>query len=60
MNTTTKAQWAPCLMLENSVYPERQPGLYDTSAQAMAAAESAIQLRPDAIGISAKRVEVCQ
>ena len=32
--------------------------LYDTSAQAMAAAEAAIQQRPDAIGISAKRVEV--
>lgn len=63
---TTKKQWAPCLLLEGqptacgitTSYPERLPGLYDTSAQAVAAAEAAIHQRPDAIGISAKRVEV--
>ena len=66
MSPATKEQWAPCLLLEGqptvcgittSDY-ERLPGLYDTSAQAMAEAEAAIQQRPDAIGISAKRVEV--
>lgn len=64
--STTKEQWAPCLLLEgqptacgiSTRYPERLPGLYNTSAQAMAAAEAAIHQRPDAIGISAKRVEV--
>jgi len=60
MSTTTKAQWAPCLMLECSVYPERLPGLYDTPAQAMAAAEAVIDQRPEAIGISVKRLEVHQ
>ena len=60
MSTTTKAQWAPCLKLERSVYPERLPGLYDTPAKAMAAAEVAAHQRPGTVGISAKRVEVCQ
>lgn len=60
MSTTTNAQWAPCLMLEHSIYPERLPGLYDTHAQAMAVAEVAAHQRPDAVGISAKRVEVHQ
>lgn len=60
MSTITNAQWAPFLMLERSVYPERLPGLYDTHAQAMAAAELAAHQRPDAVGISAKRVEVRQ
>lgn len=64
--STTKEQWAPCLLLEGqptacgitTSHPERLPGLYDTSAQAMAAAETAANQRPDAIGISSKRVEV--
>ena len=64
--STTKKQWAPCLLLEGqptacgitTSCPERLPGLYDTSALAMAAAEEAASQRPDAIGISAKRVEV--
>lgn len=60
MSTTTNAQWASCLMLEHSGYPELLPGLYDTPAQAMAAAEAAARQRPDAIGISAKRVEARQ
>lgn len=64
----TIIQWAPCLLLEGqptacgitTSYSERLPALYDTSAQAMAAAETAIHQRPDAIGYSAKRVEVQQ
>lgn len=63
--SSAKEQWIPCLLLEGhptacgitTSYPERLPGLYDTSAQAMAAAEAAIHQRPDAIGISAKRLE---
>lgn len=66
MCAITKVHWVPCLLLDGeplpcgitTSYPERLPGLYNTSAQAMAAAESAIHQRPDAIGISAKRVEV--
>lgn len=65
MSTTTKEQWRPCLLLEGeptacgipTSYPEYLPGLYDTSAQAMAAARAVIHLRLDAIGYSAKRVE---
>lgn len=66
MSNTTKEQWMPCLLLEGqptacgipTSNAERLPGLYDTSAQAMAAAEVVAHQRPDAVGISAKRVEV--
>lgn len=66
MTTATKEQWVPCLLLEGlptacgitTSYAERLPALYDTPAQAMAAAEAAANQRPDAIGCSAKRVEV--
>jgi len=65
MTTTTKEQWAPCLLLEGlptsgitTSYSERLPALYDTPAQAMAAAETAANQRTDAISYSAKRVEV--
>ena len=63
--STTKVQWAPFLLLEGeptacgipTSYPEYLHGLYDTSAQAMAAARAVIRQRLDAIGYSAKRVE---
>lgn len=68
LKQTSIVQWIPCLLLEGALlldgmtvgYQERLPGFYDTPAQAMAAAEAAIQQHPDAIGISTKRVEVCQ
>jgi hypothetical protein len=66
MTATTVTRWAPCLVLEGAPLPdgittsylERLPGLYDTAAQAMAAAGAAIRTRPDAIGYSAKQLEV--
>ena len=66
MGTTKKLQWAPCLLLVGqptacgiaTSYPERLPGLYETSTQAITAAVAFMHQRPDAIGVSAKRVEV--
>lgn len=65
-NQMAKTQWIPCLLLQGKPlpdgittgYPERLPGFYDTPSQAMAAAKMAIYQRPDAIGCTAKRVEV--
>lgn len=59
-------RWIPLLILEgqelepglsSSVY-ERLPGSFATSTEAMGAAEAALRKHPDAIGYSAKRVEV--
>lgn len=63
---TTKEQWIPCVVLEGEPLPdgittsylERLPGAFDTCREAMAVAEKSARLRPDAIGASAKRVEV--
>ncbi|UUE92490.1 hypothetical protein [Comamonas thiooxydans] len=68
MNTSSKVQWFPFLDLQGeplpdgatASYQELLPGSFDTSAQAMAAAVAAIDQRPEAIGISVKRVEVHQ
>lgn len=68
LKQTSTVQWIPCLLLEGVPlldgmtvgYEERLPGFYDTPAQAMAAAEAAIQQHPDAIGVSTKRVEMHQ
>lgn len=68
LKQTSTVRWIPCLLLEGAPlldgmtvgYQERLPGFYDTPAQAVAAAETAIQQHPGAIGVSAKRVEVCQ
>ena len=62
----TITQWVPCLLLEGQPtpcgittnHPERLPGLYDTSAQAIAAARAAIHQHPNAIGWIARRMEV--
>lgn len=66
LNQTSTVQWIPCLVLEGDPLPdgitishyERFPGLFKTSGEAMDAGEVAIATRPDAIGYSAKRVEV--
>lgn len=66
MSTATKEQWVPCLVLEGEPLPdgittsylERLPGLYDTCAQATAAAWKVLCQRPDALSYSARRVEV--
>lgn len=58
--------WIPCLLIEGEPLPdgittsnyERLPGLFPTSAEAMAAAHIAMATRLDAIGYCAKRVEV--
>lgn len=62
LKQASTVQWIPCLLLDGMTvgHQERLPGFYDTPAQAMAAAEAAIQQHPDAIGISTKRVEVLQ
>lgn len=68
MGTTKKVQWLPFLDLMGELLPdgttasyqELLPGSFATSAQAMAAAVAAIDQRPEAIGISVKRVEVHQ
>lgn len=65
-NFTPKARWVPALMLEGpdldpgitTTFYERLPGSFDTAAEAMAAAWSALCKRPDAIGYYARRVEV--
>ena len=66
--SVTQAQnhetWVACLLLEGAELPdgmttsrtERLPGAYQTPADAMDAAMAAIELRPDAIGVTAKRV----
>lgn len=66
MCATTKEQWIPCLLLEGertacgatTSYPQRLPGAFDTHSEAMAAAEKVALLHSDAMGYSAKRVEV--
>ena len=66
MSTATKVQWVPMLVLEGEALPdgittsylERLPGAFDTPSQAMDAAQAALRLRPDAMGYSAKRLEV--
>jgi len=66
MSTATQVQWVPVLVLEGAPLPdgittsylERLPGVFDTPSQAMYAAQAALSLRPDAIGYSAKRLEV--
>ena len=55
--------WVACLLIEGASLPdgmttsrtERLPGDYRTPADAMDAAMAAIELRPDAIGVTAKR-----
>lgn len=55
--------WVPCLLIEGqplpcgieASYPERLHGAYQTPRQALQAAEKALALRPDAIGISCVR-----
>lgn len=70
MNATATRQaairWIPLLILEgpdlepgiSTSFYERLPGSFATSTEAMDAAEAALRKRPDAIGYSAKRVEV--
>ena len=56
--------WVACLLIEGAALPdgmttsrtERLPGAYQTPADVMDAAMAAIELRPDAIGVTAKRV----
>lgn len=63
---TPMVRWVPVLMLEgpdlepgiSTSFYERLPGSFATSGEAMAAAYAVISQRPDAIGYSAKRVEV--
>lgn len=63
-NTSTVC-WVPVLMLEgpdlepgiSTSFYERLPGSFATSTEAMTAARSAINVRPDAIGYYAKRLE---
>lgn len=55
--------WVPCLLIDAGPLPcgietshqERLPGAFDTPREAMEAAEKALALRPDAIGISCVR-----
>ena len=62
----TIIQWAPCLLLEgeslpdgiSTSYAERLPGVFSTAREAMDAASMALALRPDAVGYTAKRLEV--
>lgn len=64
--STTKEQWAPCVLMEDSPtpcgisasYPKRLPGLFDTCREAMEVAEKLAHQHPKAIGISAILVEV--
>ncbi len=66
MSTAIKIQWVPCLVLEGEPLPdgittshlERLPGAFDTQLGAIGVAEKAARQRPDAIGYSAKFVEV--
>lgn len=59
--TATKVQWGPCLLLEGEPLPdgiatsyyERLPGAFDTTREAMEAAEQEARKRPDAIGYTA-------
>lgn len=61
-HTDNTDQWVPCLVLEDkpmqkgitTCHLERLPGVFDTSREAMDAAEKAARQRPDAIGCSAK------
>lgn len=61
-HTNNTAQWVPCLVLEDkpmtegitTSHLERLPGAFDTSHEAMDAAEKAARHRPDAIGCCAK------
>lgn len=65
-NFTPRARWVPVLMLAgpdlevviSTSFYERLPGSFDTAAEAMAAAWSALCKRPDAISYYARRVEV--
>lgn len=58
--------WVPCLLIDAGPLPcgietshqERLPGAFDTQREAMEAAEKLARQHPDAIGYSAKRVEV--
>lgn len=67
MNATS-TKWVPCLLVHwppmaggiATTCTERLPGSFDTHHEAMEAAENLAHQRPDAIGISVKRVEVCQ
>lgn len=61
----TTVQWVPCLLLEvgrllddTTNYLLRLPGAFNTQREALDAAEKLSCQRPDAIGYSAKRVEV--
>lgn len=64
--STTKTKWAPCLLVQWHPMPggiaatcaKRLPGAFDTPREAMEAAEKVALLRSDAMGYSAKRVEV--
>ena len=66
MCAITKVNWVPCLLIPGEPLPdgittsnyERLPGLFASSAEAMAAAHEVIATRPDAIGYCAKRVEM--
>ena len=66
MNKRTEILWLACLLIEEAPLPdgigdtsyERLPGAFATSSEAMDFAEEAMRLRPDAVGISAVRVEV--
>lgn len=62
----TIVRWVPVLMLEGpdlelsitTSFYERLPGSFATSSEAIDAAQAAMEQRPDAIGCSAKRLEV--
>ena len=64
--TATPARWVPLLVLAgydlepgiSTGFYERLPGCFRNPGEAMDAAEQAARQRPDAIGCSAKRVEV--
>ena len=66
MCTPSKVNWVPYLLIAGEPLPdgfttsnyERLPGLFATSAEAMAAAHAVIVKRLDAIGYCAKRVEI--
>ena len=64
--STTKTKWAPCLLVQwhpmlggiSTTCTKRLPGAFDTPREAMEAAEKLSRQHPEAIGCSAKRVEV--
>lgn len=64
--STTKTKWAPRLLVQwhpmsgaiSTTCTKRLPGTFDTQREAMEVAEKAARRHPEAIGYSAKRVEV--